>query len=149
VVEGGRVIGNRVLIVEEQARWVRWIFERYAEGWSPRKIAGELNTRGVASPGATWKRSTRRKDKKWLSSTIYGDPERWSGVLHNELYVGVRVWNRSRRDVNPTTDQKVFLRRPADEHVRVEVPELRIVPDALWKRVRAREAWVRERYATA
>jgi len=30
-----------------QARHVPWIFERYAEGWSPRRIAAELNTRGA------------------------------------------------------------------------------------------------------
>ena len=138
--------GYSILIVPEQARWVRWIFEKYAEGYSPRKIAAALNVRGIPSPGSVWKRETRRKDGKWLASTIYGDPERWSGILHNELYHGVRVWNRSRRDVDPRSERKVFRRRAAEEFVRVEVEHLRIVDDELWNRVRSREAWVRERY---
>ena len=32
----------------EQATWVRWIFERYAEGQSPIKIVTELNRPRVA-----------------------------------------------------------------------------------------------------
>lgn len=37
-------------INEEQAKYVRLILELYIAGWSPRKIAEELNSRGVSPP---------------------------------------------------------------------------------------------------
>jgi site-specific DNA recombinase len=135
--------GERV-IDREQAKWVRFIFEKYADGKSPRKIAAELNARGVPSPGATWKRASRRRDAKWLSSTIYGDPARWSGILHNELYRGVMIWNRSQSKKKPRSGVRTFVRRDEKEVIRTAVPHLRIIDDELWNRVRAREAWVRE-----
>lgn len=136
---GGKNVGARVVVLEDEANWVRWIFERYAEGWSPRRIADALNREGVPSPGARWRRTERRTDRKWLASAIYGDPRTGSGILNNEIYRGVRVWNRSRRDVDPETERKVFVQRPASEVVRVDVPHLRIVDDALWDRVRDRQ----------
>lgn len=84
----------------------------------PRRIADGLNRRGVPSPGARWNRSDRRGDGEWLASAIYGDPKRGSGVLSNELYHGVRVWNRRRRDRDPETERKVFKARPLSERVR-------------------------------
>ena len=57
---GGRAYGylppalsgtGRTEVVPEQAEIVRWIFERYATGWSPLRIAADLNARGVPSPG--------------------------------------------------------------------------------------------------
>src|ERR1700751_3116436 len=36
-------------IVPKRVATVRWIFEQYAAGWSPRRIAAELNARGVPS----------------------------------------------------------------------------------------------------
>lgn len=136
---GGKIVGARVFVFEDEATRVRWIFERYAEGWSPRRIADELNRLEVPSPGAGWSRTKRRTDRKWLASAIYGDPRTGSGILNNEIYRGVRVWNRSRRVLHPKTGKKVFKRRPASEFVRVDVPHLRIVDDALWGRVRDRQ----------
>jgi site-specific DNA recombinase len=146
IVAGGRIVGANVTVDLEQAARVRWIFEHYADGWSPRKIAAALNEQGVPSPGASWKRDSRRKDGKWLASTLYGDPGRGLGILHNELYRGVRVWNRSRREIHPETTEYVFRRRPESEHVRVPVPQLRIVSDELWERARRREDAMRQRY---
>jgi Resolvase, N terminal domain/Recombinase len=40
----------------EQAPIVRSIFEQYAGGWSPRRIAEDLNSKKVPSPGASWNR---------------------------------------------------------------------------------------------
>ncbi len=135
----GEKVGAKPYIHEAEAKIVREIFKLYAGGWSPRRIANELNRRKLPSPGAGWKRETRRKDGKWLASTIYGDPKRGSGILNNRIYEGVRLWNRSRRDKNPETDHKVFKRRTAAEYVTVPMPHLRIVPEALWRQVRARQ----------
>jgi len=53
---------------------------------SPKIIACELNRDGVPSPGGTG----------WTQSTINGNRRRGTGILNNELYVGVLVWNRLR-----------------------------------------------------
>lgn len=128
----------------KQAKWVVWIFERYAEGWSPRRIADDLNRRGVPSPGAGWNRKERRRDGKWLASTIYGSPRSGSGILNNEIYVGRLVWNRSRSKKRLKSGRREFHQRPTAEWVTVDRPALRIVPPDLWERVRARQ---RERSA--
>ena len=61
------------------------------------------------------------------------------GILNNMLYVGVRVWNRSKFRRNPETDKKNSRLRTEDEIVSVDVPHLRIVDDELWTAVKARQ----------
>ncbi|MFG6528369.1 recombinase family protein, partial [Sulfitobacter sp. M23508] len=50
-------------INEEQAAIVRRVFEDYANGSSPRAIAGALNNEGVSGP----------RIAGWGASTIYGN----------------------------------------------------------------------------
>jgi site-specific DNA recombinase len=120
-------------IVPAQAEWVRWIYDHYADGWSPRRIAGELNTLGIPSPGASWKRVSRRQDAKWLASTING------GILRNPLYVGQYVWNRSHWQKHPDSGKRIVTEsRAKAECISHPAPELRIVDQALWDRVQAR-----------
>jgi hypothetical protein len=71
----------------EQAHWVRWIFEEYAQGQSTMKIVEELNRRGVPSPGAAYKRRYQ-KPPCWSIAALCGDPRRGTGLLNNPLYVG-------------------------------------------------------------
>ena len=78
----------------------------------------------------------RRSRERYVTSN---DPSRGSPPKGNAVSNGPLIEHRS-------TDKKVFLRRSADDHVGVDVPHLRIVDDTLWSRVRAREAWTRERY---
>src|SRR5713226_5837410 len=59
-------------------------------------------------------------------------------MLRNELYRGVRVWNRTVKTRNPETGRKVSKARPKEEWERVEVPKLRIVAEDLWNAVQAR-----------
>jgi site-specific DNA recombinase len=96
---GGVAYGYR----EGEAATVCRIFEMYADGWSPRAIATRLNAEGVSSLGASWKRSKRRKDGKWLASAIAGDSKRGTGILNNEVYIGRMVWNRSKWTKDPDT----------------------------------------------
>ncbi|HVN46914.1 MAG TPA: recombinase family protein [Steroidobacteraceae bacterium] len=122
-------------IVPERAAHVRWIFEQYAAGWSPRRIASELNARGIPSPGADWRRQNRRRDGKWLDSTIN------NGILDNPIYAGELVWNRVKW-VRSAADSKRRrpVANPESEWIRRRCEELRIVPQELWERVRARRA---------
>src|SRR5262245_27712985 len=93
---GGRAYGyvpaalsptGQMEIEAAQAQVVRQIFTGYANGWSPKAIAAELNRRKVPSPGAAWKRSERRQSG-WVISAIAGSASRAVGILNNEIYRG-------------------------------------------------------------
>ncbi len=112
----------------QQAHWVQWIFEQYAEGVSPREIAAELNRRKVPSPrGGTWS-----------ASAIRGSLSDGTGILCNPLYVGRYTWNRSRWERHPETKRRVRRLRDRKEWVEISKPELTIVSEPLWRRVQAR-----------
>jgi hypothetical protein len=108
---------------------VRRIFREFSEGRSPRAIAHQLNAEGVPSP----------RGGEWKVNTIYGNTKRGTGILNNELYAGVRVWNRLQYRKNPETDQRASRGRDVEEIIRVEVPHLRIVEEDLWQAVKARQ----------
>lgn len=64
---------------------VRRIFQWFADGKSPRWIAGELNRLGIPSPGASWARASERLNAKrhrgWVATAIHGDRKRGTGIL--------------------------------------------------------------------
>jgi len=136
-VAGGKSYGYRIVrgeggsqyeIDDEEARWVRWIFERYASGHSAGGIAHELNRLGVPSP----------RGSTWAKSAVYGSPIKGSGVLNNTLYVGRYVWNRSQWVKDPDTGRRQRVERPRAEWQEMDCPELRIVPESVWRAVRGR-----------
>ena len=127
VIRGGREIDP------EQAAIVIRIFEEFALGKSPRDIAVGLNRDGIAGPDG----------RTWGPSTIYGNWRRGTGILNNDLYAGVMVWNRQRFIKDPTTGKRQARLNPPEEWVRREVPELRIVEEDLWQRVKARQGHIR------
>ena len=126
-------------IDREQAAVVVRIFQMYADGMSPRAIAEQLNAEGVPSPGSTWNRKARRKSG-WSMTAIAGDPKRGVGVLNNELYRGRLIWNRSRwlRSAADSSKRKC-VPNPESEWIVYDDPSLRIVDQALWDRVKARQ----------
>ena len=123
--ERGEPIRGLRAIEPGDAAIVRRIFEEYGRGDSPRAIAERLNAEGVKGP----------KGGTWRATTINGDRVRSNGMLQNELYRGVLVHNRTQKVTDPRT-RKVRIRpRPESEWVREAVPNLAIVPEALWLRV--------------
>ena len=116
-------------ISADQAAIVRQIFSDYAAGKSPKAIAMALNRAGVAGPSG----------KGWGQSTINGNCQRGTGILNNELYVGKLVWNRLTYVKNPDTGKRVSRPNPKSAWIIKEVPELRIVDQELWDRVKARQ----------
>jgi site-specific DNA recombinase len=52
----------------------------------------------------------------------------------------VLVWNRQRFIKDPTTGKRVSRPNPEAKWIRTEVPELRLVDDELWQRVKLRQA---------
>jgi hypothetical protein len=124
------VTSSRLAIDDEQARWVRQIFEWFAEGWSPQKIADKLNTLKVR---------TARGDE-WTHTAIYTNAEK-GGFLCNQRFIGKLIWNRrqwkSRFDQERRKKRTPKMRDESDWVV-VDAPELRIISQELWDRVQAR-----------
>src|SRR5439155_22655014 len=129
--EGKRLWVHRV-INEGEAAVVRRIFEQCARGIGLRRIAHDLNARGLPSP-----RRSKGGPRGWSPSTV-------RDVLHRDLYRGVIVWNRTQK--RDTWGQKRPSRRDAAEHLHVEASELRIVTDELWQAAHARLSSSREAY---
>ena len=95
---------------------------------------------GVPSPGCNWKQSVRRKSK-WVASSLWGSPKRFMGILHNELYIGRRVWNRFTwiRSAADSSKRRIVL-NPEAKWIVHEREDLRIVSQKLWDRVRLRHS---------
>ena len=121
-------VGTRLEVDEKQAEVVKEIFQMYADGLSPLKIADELNRRRVPAPRATG----------WRGATLQGCLRRGVGILRNPLYVGEFRWNRARRERDPDTGQVASTVRDTSEWVQRPAKHLRIIDDELWERVQAR-----------
>ena len=115
------VTGVRQEIEEDEAGVLRRIFQMYADGTGLAGIAKRLNAEGVPSP----KPAKNRRRQLWSRYSI-------REMLHNERYRGVLVWNRTQKTRDPETGRKVSKARPKEEWMRVEAPQLRIVPEDLW-----------------
>ncbi|MBT8108100.1 MAG: recombinase family protein [Gammaproteobacteria bacterium] len=133
-VEGNPLRGDRS-INEDQAAVVRRIFKDYARNQSPRAIASQLNAESIPSPSG----------KTWSQSAINGNRRRGTGILNNELYIGRLVWNRQRFIKDPDTGKRVTRLNDESEWITQEVPELRIVPQELWDKAKARQKSLDER----
>jgi site-specific DNA recombinase len=90
--DGTIEVGSRRVNAAEAAV-VRRIFEAYAAGMPPRKIARMLNSEGIPGP--------RRRG--WGASTIHGNAARGTSILNNSLYVGKFVWNNLKYVKDPET----------------------------------------------
>lgn len=117
--------GGEIQIVPEQAQVIRRIFTLYAvDGLQSRAIAARLNAEGVPGP----------RGGPWVGSTIQGSRQRANGILHTELYAGVKVFGRVEMRKDRQTGKKVTICKPPEEHQRVPVPHLAIIDADLWRR---------------
>jgi site-specific DNA recombinase len=156
---GGRALGYRREITgedaqgreldqlttdDEQAELIRRIFRLYADGWSLKRICNALNADGIPSPRA--RERGKYNAGVWNPSTLSGDVALGEGILNNELYIGRRIFNR-RTWVEVPNERRGFSRRPrlnpeAEWIIRDE-PQLRIIDQQLWERVKALQAEAR------
>ena len=125
---GEPVRGDREIVVEE-AEIIRRIFREFAGGKSPKAIATDLNSEGIPGP----------LGRAWGDTSIRGHITRGTGILNNELYAGVLVWNRQRFIKDPSTGKRVSRPNPESQWIRTEVPHLRMIEDDLWQAVRNRQ----------
>jgi site-specific DNA recombinase len=130
VKEGERRVRVEYAINEAQAKIVREIFQRYADGEGLRTLAKDLNARGVEPPKAG-----RRGTGSWSYSSI-------REMVRRERYRGMLIWGRRAKAYRCGT--KVRLARPKADWITVEAPELRIIEDSLWAAVQDRNG-ARER----
>ena len=93
-------------------------------------MAHQLNAEGEPGP----------RGGEWTPSTINGDRRAQDGILHQELYIGVRVFNRRRYRKHPDTGRRSSVLNPPEDWLREPVPELRIIDDETWQAVQARKA---------
>jgi site-specific DNA recombinase len=108
----------RYVINDEQAAVVREVFVRYGKGEGLRSIVKDLNLRGVPSPSAG-----ARGTGSWSISAPWA-------MLRRDRYRGDLVWGKFEKTYRKGT--KVRISIDPKEWVRVEMPALRIVSDAVW-----------------
>ena len=118
-------------INSDEASVVRRLFERYASGgYGLGALAKGLNTEGVLPP-------TKHR-KGWAPSCI-------REILHRELYRGIVIWNKTQAIHRGGT--QVSRKRPESEWLRIDAPDLRIIPEDVWCRVAVRLQHMRVQYA--
>jgi DNA invertase Pin-like site-specific DNA recombinase len=125
LLDNGSVSTGEREIDPNQAAIIKRIFQEYAYGMAPRRIAGRLNAEGIRSP----------RGGQWNASTINGNRKRRNGVLNNELYTGRITYNRQRFVKDPETGKRCSRLNPEHEWIFTEIPALRIVNDGTWDRV--------------
>ena len=136
--DAGEPVRGERTVNEKEADVVRRVFRDFAAGISPRAIAKRLNDEGIPGPS----------DRLWNDSSIRGHAKRGTGLVNNELYIGRLVWNRLRYVKNPGTGKRVSRLNPPEQWIVTDVPELRIVDDALWQAVKDRQGELTEKHAT-
>ncbi len=136
--DAGEPVRGERTVNEREAAVVRRVFRDFVAGVSPRAIAKRLNDEGVPGPSG----------KLWNDTTIRGHVKRGTGLLNNELYIGRLIWNRLRYVKNPETGKRVSRLNPPEQWIVTDVPELRIVDDALWQSVKDRQGELAEKHAT-
>jgi DNA invertase Pin-like site-specific DNA recombinase len=109
----------RRVINPAQGAVVRRIFAWSADGWGITRIAKQLNAEGISPP--------RGGEHGWAPTAI-------REMLHNELYRGRVLWNRTKKAHRQGT--KIQETRPPEDRVEVELPACRIVSDELWEAAR-------------
>jgi len=110
----------RRVINPAQAAVVHRSFEWSADGWGITRIAKQLNAEGISPP--------RGGEHGWAPTAI-------REMLHNELYRGRVLWNRTKKAHRRGT--KMQEARPPADLVDIAVPDCRIVSDELWEAAHA------------
>lgn len=74
-------VDGQMVVNEEQAKTVRWIFEAILSGMSPGTIARKLNEKGIRT----------KRDGRWTGHTV-------NGMIRNEKYTGDVIMQKTYTD---------------------------------------------------
>lgn len=108
----------------EEAKVVRRLFELRASGLPYNSICRILYAEGVRN------KKGRALDGQGIKS-----------LLRNERYAGTLVYNRHNTVKDPETGLRRIRLKPRSEWIVRSVPEVRIVDQDVWDRVRALDSW--------
>ncbi len=128
--KGDQARGERAIDPAEAAV-VRRIFQEYADGAAPRRIAMRLNARGHPRPAR--RRLGRQRDQR-QPRPRHRDPQQ------RALYRPAGLEPAALHEGPGHRPPPLPRQRPASGLVCTEVPQLRIIPQELWDKVRARQA---------
>ena len=132
--------GYILKINPEEAETVKRIFKLFGEeGYSARRIANLLNK----ELKETGKPKPPRGDY-WRVSTIIGSKKDFRGILNNEIYIGKYTWNKTSSRRNPENGKKKRILKETDKWISILKPELKIISDELWQKVKQRQRYLKE-----
>ncbi len=123
-------------INEPEAEVVRKIFRLYTEGRGFTTIAKTLNADGALCP----RPRPITRPHGWAASSV-------RQIVLRRLYKGEQVWNRTKKRA-PSGARKV-RQRPEDKWIVVPLPQLQIIPPALWDQAQERWKHIRQLYLRA
>lgn len=136
-IPGGKSYGYKAtaekgvfIIDDDEAETVRYIFNEYVKGHSALTIARRLNNNNVPAPRGGY----------WNASTINGNPKRGNGIICNELYKGMLVFNRQSFAKNPKTGKRTARLNPENQWLRKEAPHMAIISEDIWNKANERRA---------
>lgn len=132
--------GYILKINPEEAETVIRIFKLFGEeGYSAKKIANLLNRelKQIGKPKPP-------RGNFWTVSTIIGSKKSLRGILNNEIYIGRYRWNRTSVRRNPENGTKKRILKDNSKWVEIIKPELRIINDELWEKVKQRQRYLKE-----
>jgi site-specific DNA recombinase len=106
---------------DAQATIIRRIFELSTQGLGLTRIAKTLNADRIPPP--------RKAGLGWAPTAV-------REILHRPLYRGEVVWNKLQKVDRGGTKKR--RRRPPEDWLRLNAPDLRIVPQELWESAHTR-----------
>jgi DNA invertase Pin-like site-specific DNA recombinase len=120
---------KRLVIEATEAATVRRVFRLFAEGVALKKIAAALNEDGLVAPNDNGRGN--KHGRGWGHTTV-------RAMLSNERYIGRFTWNQSKWVRVPGRKSRRRIRRPREEWVTHEFPELAIISREFWNDVQSR-----------
>jgi site-specific DNA recombinase len=109
-----RVMGVKLVINQAEAALIRRIFDLRGTGLSYRRIANQLND--------------EQGTFKWTAGRI-------CAIVNNKRYLGIIPFSHTRRIRHPESGKTLVKHLPPAEWLDYKAPELRIIPDELWRKV--------------
>jgi len=132
--------GYQLEIKPDEAETVIRIFKMYGEeGLSGKRIVTILN-KEIKETGSP----VPPRGRYWKITSIFGSRKWRRGILNNEIYIGKYYWNCSHVKHNPENNKRLSVRNDKSKWKILTKPSLRIIPENLWTKVKARQKEVRD-----
>ena len=122
---------HHLLIDNEAAETVKQIFELVASGKKKREIISYLNSNGIMTPAEYKALHGIRKIAVTNTGTRLWDTGTINGIIRNECYIGVSVWNKT-GNVCPGSRKQV--KKDKSEWIRAEGTHEPIVSKELFRK---------------